>query len=387
MNMTAIDILNILKLQPTGYQVELEKYAKEKNIQLPDVLCDFIDRVANNPLFETADVWTAAPILYSEVLERNEGEVPEGLEEYLLIGSDCGAGVAVFGIRMQDLDMKNPPVYLHIEGDDANDWQCMFDSVSDFLMTTLCDVLACINYHTAVDELRKCGYSCQEFHDADSIQGFLKRHGMDWDKTPKHKSIYGTDAQVGCFYDNDLNQLVIVRTDEGEMEMYVYNKFWYTFFASSYPNGYDEELDMSVEEIVGELADSDWWDEFTGYYEGVFEECDGYLDEPRTMEFELAVDQKLTIEFHPGDIVYYVNGEVLGCTGPHWKLQVIPFAELQKLEEVSGGNELFWLLLPLAKVAADEEQEVGMVLEQKLQELFPAEVCEKLAVCVMRQLV
>lgn len=168
--------------------------------------------------------------------------------------------------------------------------------------------------------------------------------------------------------------------------MYVHSKFWPAFFAGSYPNGYDEELDMSVEEIVSELADPDWWDEFTGYYDGVFEECDGYLDEPRTMEFEPVADQKLTIEFHPGDIVYYVNGEVLGSTGPHWKLQVIPFEELQKLEEVSGGNELFWLLLPLARVAADEEQEVRMVLVQKLQELFPAEVCEKLAVCVMRQL-
>ena len=29
MNITAIDILNILNLQSTGYQVELEKYAKE----------------------------------------------------------------------------------------------------------------------------------------------------------------------------------------------------------------------------------------------------------------------------------------------------------------------------------------------------------------------
>lgn len=387
MNMTAIDILNILKLQPTGYQVELEIYAKEKNIKLPAVLRDFIDRVADNPLFETADVWTATPILYSELLERNEGAVPEGLEEYLLIGSDCGAGVAVFGIRMQDLDMRNPPVYLHVEGDDANDWQCMFDCVSDFLMTTLCDVLACVNYHTAVEALRKCGYSCQEFHGADSIQGFLKQHGMDWDKTPKYKSIYGTDAQVGCFYGTDLNQLVIVRTDEGEMEMYVYNKFWYGFWAGSYPNGYDEELDMSVEEIVGELADPDWWDEFTGYYDGVFEECDGYLDEPRTMEFELAADQKLTIEFHPGDIVYYINGEVLGSIGPHWKLQVVKYTDLEKVEGLECGNELFWLLLPLAKVAADEEQEVRMVLARKLQELFPTDVCEKLAECVMRQLV
>ena len=325
--------------------------------------------------------------MYSELLERNEGEVPEGLEEYLLIGSDCGAGVAVFGIKLQDLGMENVPVYLHVEGDDANDWQCMFDSVSDFLMTTLGDVLTCVNYNTAMEVLRKCGFSCQEFHDTDSIQGFLKQHGMDWDKTRKHKSIYGTNAQVGCFYDNDLNQLVIVRTDEDERMMYVYSKFWYGFFASSYPNGYDEELDMSVEEIVGELADPDWWDEFTGYYDGVFEECDGYLEEPHTIKFELAADQKLTIEFHPGDIVYHINGEVIGSTGPHWKLQVLEYADLKRLEGLECGNELFWLLLPLVKAANDEEQAVRIMLMQKLQELFPADICEKLAVCIIKQLV
>ena len=222
MNITIFDILNIMKLQSTGYKAELRKYAEEKNIKLPDILCDFIDRAANNPFFETADVWTGKPVLYSEWLEKIEGEIPKAMEEYLLIGSDCGAGVAVFGIKSQDLGMDNPPVYLHVEGDEANDWQSMFDSVSDFLMTTLCDVLACFNYDTAIESLRKCGYSCQEFHDTNIIQGFLKRHKMDWDKAPKHKSIYGTNAQVGCFYDNDLNQLVIVRTDEGEIEMYVY---------------------------------------------------------------------------------------------------------------------------------------------------------------------
>lgn len=119
MDMTAIDILKNLKLQPTGYREKLDRYAEEKGIKLPTVLCDFVDRTADNPLFKTADIWTGTPCFYSELLDKNEGEVPEGLEEYLLIGSDCGAGVAVFGIKQQDLDMENPPVYLHMEGDET----------------------------------------------------------------------------------------------------------------------------------------------------------------------------------------------------------------------------------------------------------------------------
>ena len=114
MNITIFDILNIMKLQSTGYKAELRKYAEEKNIKLPDILCDFIDRAANNPFFETADVWTGKPVLYSEWLEKIEGEIPKAMEEYLLIGSDCGAGVAVFGIKSQDLGMDNPPVYFRI---------------------------------------------------------------------------------------------------------------------------------------------------------------------------------------------------------------------------------------------------------------------------------
>ncbi len=225
MNVTAIDILKILKLPSTGYRAMLEKYAEEKGIKLPDFLCDFIDMTAGSSLFSTADVWTGLPVLYSELLERNEGEVPKELEEHLLIGSDCGAGVAVFGIKMEDLNKENPPVYIHIEGNDANDWQCLFDSVSEFLMTCLCDVLACVNYDTATRELEKSGFRYQKLQDKDKIQDYLTQRGMAAKNVPKYKSIYGTAAQYSCFYEKDLEELVIVRSDEGEQELYVYTKF------------------------------------------------------------------------------------------------------------------------------------------------------------------
>ena len=91
-------------------------------------------------------------------------------------------------------------------------------------MTVLCDVLSCVNYSTAKEELRKEGWSCQEFHDISKIQNFLEQYKINLDIAEKYKSIYGTKPQVSCFYDKDFNQLILVKSDEGEMEMYVYNK-------------------------------------------------------------------------------------------------------------------------------------------------------------------
>lgn len=44
-------------------------------------------------------------------------------------------------------------------------------------------------------------------------------------------------------------------------------------------------------------------------------------------------------------------------------------------------------MLPLAKVEVTEEIEVRTMLAGKLRNLFPAQECEKLATCIMRQLV
>ena len=63
-----------------------------------------------------------------------------------------------------------------------------------------------------------------------------------------------------------------------------------------------------------------WWETFTGYYESVLDESDGYLEEPVTLNEALSQDKILKIEFHPGDILYFINDEEIGSTGPHWKL-------------------------------------------------------------------
>lgn len=169
-------------------------------------------------------------------------------------------------------------------------------------------------------------------------------------------------------------------------ELNISNKeFWFSFLAVSYPNGYDEETDMSVDDLVGEYADVQWWDEFTGYDEELFEIMDGYSETPTTVEVRLDDNRNLTVEFHPGDILYFINGEQIGSTGPHWKLQVFGFNEIENLLTQENGVILFWLLLPLAKVDKDVEM-VERKLSEMLETFFESSDCNEIAKCVVKQL-
>lgn len=163
--------------------------------------------------------------------------------------------------------------------------------------------------------------------------------------------------------------------------------FWNAFFSVSYPNGYDEEQDLSVSDITSEFVDMDWWDDFTGYDEVVFEENDGYLDEPVTIVTNMDSSREITVVFHPGDILYFVNGENVGSTGPHWKLQIFSFDEVEQVLANENGEILFWLLLPLAKIAVNDVEEVVRKLEKMLESLFETAVCKDIARCLVNQLV
>ncbi len=99
--------------------------------------------------------------------------------------------------------------------------------------------------------------------------------------------------------------------------------FWLNYFGCSYLNLYDEEEDASVSELMGELCTQEvleWWKTFTGWYDGVLDECDGYLDDPAFLEVPLTRGRTLKIEFHPGDTLYYIDGEEIGscfcCCSP-----------------------------------------------------------------------
>lgn len=164
--------------------------------------------------------------------------------------------------------------------------------------------------------------------------------------------------------------------------------FWANFFCMSYPNAFDEESGVSLADIIEEagLSNISWWNNFTGHYDGVFEENDGYLDEPTTIETAFKPEQILKIEFHPGDILYFINHQQIGSTGPHWNLQVLPFIEAEQLLEHKNGEILFFLLLPLTYIETEDQKRVKDMLQRELAKLFPIELCGKMTVCILYQI-
>lgn len=164
--------------------------------------------------------------------------------------------------------------------------------------------------------------------------------------------------------------------------------FWVDFFCMSYPNAFDEESEVSLVDLIEEtgLSNISWWDNFTGNYDGVFEENDGYLDEPTTIETAFKPDQILKIEFHPGDILYFINHQQIGSTGPHWKLHVLPFTEAEQLLSQEDGELLFFLLLPLTYIETEDWERVKDMLQRELAKLFPIELCGKMTACILNQL-
>ena len=131
------------------------------------------------------------------------------------------------------------------------------------------------------------------------------------------------------------------------------------FLMTSFPLGLINGED-SIDEVMGSkynnLINQKFIDEFTGYYDGIFEKTDGYLDDPKAVKIFLNDGDELIIEFHAGDIVYYLNDEMLGCTGPEYVVQKIPFAKFLEYTKVKNNFEIL-LLMPMVRIEEHESDE------------------------------
>ena len=158
--------------------------------------------------------------------------------------------------------------------------------------------------------------------------------------------------------------------------------FWVGFMATSFPTALEEEMDMSLTDLMIEngMCNRSWWDNFTKYYDGVLDESDGYVDEPETLICELAPTQTLKIEFHPGDTIYFINDRQIGCTGGHYNIQVIPFKEL--LNGIKD-KQVFLLLLPLAVINTQDKNQAAQIISNVLQEIFDKHLCSQYASCIV----
>lgn len=166
-------------------------------------------------------------------------------------------------------------------------------------------------------------------------------------------------------------------------------KFQPGFIATSFPTAFDEEADSSLGEIIEEnhLADCSWWDDFTGYYEGILEETDGYLENPQTFVYDLTPSKSLKIEFHPGDTVYFINDQKIACTGPHYEIQIFPLADLLEYVKFETRQEIFLLLLPLVSIKEEDAARAVEIVQNILREFLPPSFREQIANCIIYGLI
>ncbi len=238
-HVTAIDILKILGYtEPTGKK-ELEIFEKENNLKLPRLLFEFLSLAKDNPLLGTADIWNFPYFSYEDIKERIEEdkeyweENPESCAEdeyfafsqipveqwsnyvanYLQIGSDYAAGVVNFGIRVEDLTQENPPVYILNEADTLKDWNMFYHTLSDYLMSVLCDVLVCVQYHTAKRVLQKKGWNFFEYKNLEDVQTQLSQRNIDLSAMKKYPSLYGEDDFYRCCYYEEEKTCFVITND------------------------------------------------------------------------------------------------------------------------------------------------------------------------------
>lgn len=133
---------------------------------------------------------------------------------------------------------------------------------------------------------------------------------------------------------------------------------------TNFPEGIDNSKECSLMELIQEtcIIDKEWIDNLTGYYDGVLDENDGYIDIPKAVVIKLSHGDEFCVEFHPGDTIYYINDRQIGCTGPSYMIRTISLARFYEYTSNMNDSEKIFLL-PMVKIAFEEKEELTNVIK------------------------
>lgn len=145
------------------------------------------------------------------------------------------------------------------------------------------------------------------------------------------------------------------------------NSFWLYFVSTQFPNAFDDEADMGIDEFISENyePDDEWIDGFVQYYDGVMDESDGYVDNPNFISLNLN-NHDFKIEFHAGDTLYFLDGVQIGCTGPHFILGALSFDDFSELLKNVEDIRFYLLVLPMLKLKKHNVLYVNEILKSAL---------------------
>ena len=142
-------------------------------------------------------------------------------------------------------------------------------------------------------------------------------------------------------------------------------RFWTSLYASGFgqitaeppePAAYCSLLGVSEKKAM------EWNKTFTGWHPGIFDESDGYSDDPATVRLNLAGSVQLRIEFHPGDRYWFLKGKtgpevMLASAGPHWALPGLRVEEAIAIGDAMPRNawKAVLLLLPVVWLTSGDD--------------------------------
>ena len=99
------------------------------------------------------------------------------------------------------------------------------------------------------------------------------------------------------------------------------------------------------------------------------------MDDTDSIMIELNNHNELIIEFHPGDVIFFMNNCQIGCTGPEYKIKAITFKEYTELtKDLSLEKKLF--LLPMVEVNENETTEFSELLSMLLSNYSISSSCK-----------
>lgn len=144
--------------------------------------------------------------------------------------------------------------------------------------------------------------------------------------------------------------------------------FWLYFLSTSFPESLDSETDETLAEFLAAHYDceaaQEWADDFVQCAAGTVND-DGYAENPTMIEVPLQ-GVTLAIAFHPGDTIFYLDGQEIGCTGPHYQIRCISASEFLSLIDGIECRKAA-LLLPLVSVHDNEREQVCGVIQMLLE--------------------
>lgn len=160
--------------------------------------------------------------------------------------------------------------------------------------------------------------------------------------------------------------------------------FWIFFLLSGFPESLEEETDMTLSEIIQDSYEINqkWADDFTGYYDTVFEENDGYIEEPNTLVLPFMKTHRLFIEFHPGDMLYFIDDTEIGCTGPHCRTHVLSWQQFCLYTDGMKEKEEL-LFVPMLRIDKSETEKLYQVVYQGLKMTMLQVELERICRCIV----